>query len=292
MVKTIQRPDEMRRASEAARAAGKKVGFVPTMGALHEGHMSLVRRCRSECGFSVASIFVNPAQFGPGEDYERYPRDPASDSQRLQQEGVNALFAPEPGTMYSRSHATWVDVEGLSRGLCGPHRPGHFRGVATIVAKLFNIVRPDAAYFGQKDAQQAAIIRRMAADLDAGIEIVVCPTVREEDGLAMSSRNAYLSPEERRQAPALNRALATAARRLSAEPVRMDDLRAQMEKDLRESGFRVQYVEIVDAETLQPLEGTEATEALIAVAAYLGRTRLIDNVTVRLREGRTSKERH
>lgn len=291
MVKTIQHPDEMRQLSDAARARGERVGFVPTMGALHEGHMSLVRRCRSECPFTAASIFVNPAQFGPGEDYGKYPRDLASDARRLSEEGVDVLFAPEPGTMYSPTHATWIEVEGLSRGLCGPYRPGHFRGVATIVAKLFNIVRPDAAYFGQKDAQQAAIIRRMALDLDAGIEIIVCPTVREEDGLAMSSRNAYLSEGERRQAPGLYRALASAARRASLEPIRPQDLRAQVEGELRGSGFSVQYVEIVDPETLQPLE-EGGTEALIAAAAYFGKTRLIDNVTVRLREERTAKERH
>src|SRR5215475_8949644 len=218
----ITEPARMRERSRAARHGGLKVGLVPTMGYLHEGHLSLMRRARRECGLTVASIFVNPAQFGPGEDFERYPRDLDHDRAMLERAEVDVLFHPDAATMYPRAagglgaHHTWVEVEGLSDTLCGTARPGHFRGVATVVAKLLNIVEPDSAYFGQKDAQQAIIIRTMVRDLDMSARIEVCPTVREPDGLAMSSRNKYLSPAERQAAPVIHRALSLAAQAVAA----------------------------------------------------------------------------
>ena len=211
-METLTAPETMRRRAEAARREGLTIGFVPTMGFLHEGHLSLVRQARAACDLVVVSVFVNPAQFSPGEDLERYPRDLVRDSRMLAEAGADVLFAPESGAIYRPGHDTWVDVPGLAAGLCGPFRPGHFRGVATVVTKLFNIVRPDIAWFGQKDAQQAALLVRMAEDLDFGVRIVVAPTVREPDGLAMSSRNAYLTPAEREAAPALYAALREAER--------------------------------------------------------------------------------
>jgi len=256
-----------------------KAGFVPTMGCLHEGHLSLVRRCRAECDVTVASIFVNPTQFGPGEDFARYPRDLDRDSSLLENEGVDLLFVPEASAIYPEGFSTHVEVAGLPDGLCAAFRPGHFTGVATIVAKLFNIVRPDAAYFGQKDAQQAALIRRMATDLDFGIEIVVCPTVREPDGLAMSSRNSYLTAEDRSAAPALYRALLAAQGAAATGERSAAILRSIVEEGLKGTPFRIQYVEVVDAIDLKPVDRLRR-EALVAAAAYLGSTRLIDNVIV------------
>ena len=280
-MKTISNPDAMRAETLRARAQRLRVGFVPTMGALHEGHLSLVRRSRAECGLTAVSIFVNPAQFGHGEVFARYPRDLDRDGRMLEAEGVDVLFAPAPSDVYKPGHATWVEAPSLAQGLCGAFRPGHFRGVATIVAKLFNVVRPDAAYFGQKDAQQAALIRRMAADLDFRIEIVGCPTVREPDGLAMSSRNAYLSEEERREAPTLHAAL-KAARDAVAAGVRSGGaLRRIVLGRLEGSRFEPQYVEVVRSEDLSPIERLEG-EILIAAAAHLGATRLIDNVIVQV----------
>lgn len=200
----------MRERVAEARSGGTSVGFVPTMGALHAGHQALLRRAREECGLVVARIFVNPLQFGPREDYARYPRDPERDAVLAAAAGVDVLFTPDAAAMYPEGFATFVDVEGLTAGLCGAFRPGHFRGVATVVTKLLNIVRPDRAYFGQKDAQQLVIVRRLTADLDLGVEIVGVPTVREPDGLAMSSRNAYLSGDERRAAAVLHSALRAA----------------------------------------------------------------------------------
>jgi pantoate--beta-alanine ligase len=285
----VAAPEGARQAARAARARGLRVGLIPTMGALHEGHLSLVRRARFECGYTAASVFVNPAQFGPGEDLSRYPRDLDRDAGLLRNEGVDLLFAPEAGSMYGPSHATWVDVAGLGDGLCGPHRPGHFRGVATIVAKLFNLLRPDAAYFGAKDAQQAAIIRRMAADLDFGLDVVVCPTVRAPDGLALSSRNFHLTAAERTAAPALWAALREAAAAVTGGGVRSGAaVRSLVVARLAATPFKIQYVEVVDAESLRPIERL-AGEILVAVAAHLGATRLIDNVTVKVPEG-TSQE--
>jgi pantoate--beta-alanine ligase len=270
--------DEMRQASRAARIDGRRLGLVPTMGALHEGHLSLVRTARQRCDSVAVSIFVNPAQFGPTEDFSKYPRSFERDCQLLEVEGVNIVFAPSADEMYPPGSATFITVEGLSEKLCGESRPGHFRGVTTVVAKLFNIVQPDLAVFGQKDSAQAVIIRRMVRDLNFDVEIVVCPIVRERDGLAMSSRNAYLDPQQRKQALILYRVL-----------MRVQFLSDKGEKDARkliaaalevmreEPGVRLDYFEVVDRETLDPVADT-SHGALVAVAAFVGTTRLIDNI--------------
>jgi pantoate--beta-alanine ligase len=280
-MKTITDPESMSRECRDARRMGRRVGLVPTMGFLHQGHLSLVRRSRSECALTAASVFVNPTQFGPGEDFDRYPRDPDRDASLLEREGADLLFAPEAGSMYPPGHATHVEVAGLGEGLCGAFRPGHFRGVATVVAKLFNIVRPDAAYFGQKDAQQAALIRRMAADLNFGIDIVVGPTVREPDGLAMSSRNVRLSTEERRAAPALHAALTAARQAVERGTRSAAEIRELIRSRLEGTPHRLQYVEVVSASDLEPLARLQG-DVLIALASHLGGTRLIDNIIVRL----------
>jgi pantoate--beta-alanine ligase len=269
---------EMRNACRAVRRAGKRLGFVPTMGALHGGHLSLVRAARAASDVVAASIFVNPAQFGPNEDLAKYPRTFLRDCEMLEGEGVELLFAPVAEEMYPAGAATWVTVEGLSDKLDGRSRPGHFRGVTTVVAKLFNIVEPDAAFFGQKDAAQVAIIRRMVRDLNFPVEIVVCPIVRETDGLALSSRNAYLDAEQRRQALVLHRSLmrvqelASAGERDAAKLVAAG--RAEFS---REAAVRLDYFEIVDPDTLDSVEDISGC-ALAAVAAYVGNTRLIDNI--------------
>jgi pantoate--beta-alanine ligase len=289
---------EMRNASRVARLAGKWVGFVPTMGALHEGHLSLVRAARASSDIVAASIFVNPTQFGPNEDLAKYPRSFERDCELLEREGVELLFAPAVGEMYPAAdgsagpmqdqnladrsvrptRGTWVTVEGLSDKLDGRSRPGHFRGVATVVAKLFHAVEPDAAFFGQKDAAQVAVIRRMVRDLNLAVEIVVCPIVREADGLAMSSRNAYLNSEQRKRALVLHRAL-----------LRVQELAEAGERDAAkllasgrevvagEGSVRPDYFEIVDPDTLDPV-GDISGGALVAVAAFVGSTRLIDNI--------------
>ncbi len=259
---------------------GKRLGFVPTMGALHEGHLSLVRAARRDSDVVAASIFVNPTQFGPNEDLAKYPRSYDRDCQLLEREGVDVLFAPSVAEIYPGGAATWVTVEGLSEKLDGRSRPGHFRGVTTVVSKLFHIVDPDQAFFGQKDAAQVAVIRRMVRDLDFAVEIVVCPIVREADGLAMSSRNAYLNSEERKQALVLYRALARVRQSIEAGETDSSKLRATAREEFRkESLVRVDYMEIVDASTLDALP--EASPgALVAVAAYVGATRLIDNFVV------------
>jgi pantoate--beta-alanine ligase len=268
----------MRGASRAARRAGKRLGFVPTMGALHEGHLSLVRAAKTACDLVAASIFVNPTQFGPNEDLAKYPRSLERDCDLLEREGVELLFAPAVEEMYPAGAVTWVTVETLSDKLDGRSRPGHFRGVTTVVAKLFHVVEPDAAFFGQKDAAQVAIIRRMVRDLNLAVEIVVCPIVREADGLAMSSRNAYLDPERRKRALVLHRSLmrvqglAEAGERNAARL-----LAAGREEIAREDSVRLDYIEIVDADTLDPVDDVSGS-ALVAVAAFVGSTRLIDNV--------------
>jgi pantoate--beta-alanine ligase len=259
---------------------GKRLGFVPTMGALHAGHLSLVQAARAQCGAVAASVFVNPTQFGPNEDLSKYPRDLDRDRELLEKEKVDVVFTPSAEEMYPPGAVTWVTVEGLSERLEGKSRPGHFRGVATIVSKLFHIVEPDRAYFGQKDAQQAVIIRKMVRDLDLGVEVIVCPTVRETDGLALSSRNAYLNPEERKQALVLYRALC-----------RVQSLTDQGERDaakLRETALQVfaeekrvqlDYFEIVDKGSLEPVRNV-SPGALVVVAARVGKTRLIDNLVL------------
>ena len=256
------------------------LGLVPTMGALHAGHMSLVRAARARCKVVAASIFVNPTQFGPSEDFAKYPRSFESDCTALRNEGVDLLFAPAVEEMYTKGAATWVTVEGLSERLDGHSRPGHFRGVTTVVSKLFHITEPDAAFFGQKDAAQLAVIRRMARDLNFAMEVVGCPIVREADGLAMSSRNVYLSPEERARALVLHRSLQRAEKEFRSGEVNS----AQLNKAARsvvalEPQVRLDYFEIVDPETLEPVDRIERP-ALVAVAADVGPTRLIDNVVL------------
>ena len=253
-------------------------GFVPTMGYLHEGHLSLVRRARAENDRVAVSIFVNPTQFGPHEDYARYPRDLERDLRLLEPLGVDLVFVPSVEEMYPPGFQTWVIVEEVSRPLEGASRPGHFRGVTTVVAKLFNILQPDRAYFGQKDAQQTVVIRRMVQDLNIPVEIVICPTVREPDGLAMSSRNTYLNPEERRAATVLFRALQAAKARYEAGERDAEGLREAMRGVIRaEPLARIDYVSVADPETLQELERVEGP-ALLSLAVYIGTTRLIDNI--------------
>jgi len=287
-MKIVRRIIEVREEVGKAREAGSSIGFVPTMGALHDGHAALVRMARKETDYVVASIFVNPKQFGPGEDYQRYPRDIERDSGLLEELGCDLLFAPEPGEIYSPDERTRVYVKGLSEVLCGKFRPGHFDGVALVVAKLFNIVQPDTAFFGQKDAQQAVIIQRMVCDLNFPIRIRLHPTVREEDGLAMSSRNAYLSEDERSRATSLFRALSEAKRMIVAEERDVQKIRAAMLRVLEEGKIEVDYAEIVEAATLRDIARVEG-KVLIAVAGRLGKARLIDNIALEV-EGSSVKE--
>jgi pantoate--beta-alanine ligase len=270
--------DEMRTSSRAARSAGKRLGFVPTMGALHDGHLSLVRAARKSCDVVAASIFVNPTQFGPNEDLAKYPRTFERDRALLEKESVDFLFAPSPEEMYPAGATTWVTVEDLSAKLDGRSRPGHFRGVTTIVAKLFHIVEPHAAFFGQKDAAQVAVIRRMVRDLNLAVEIVACPIVRESDGLAMSSRNAYLDPQQRQHALVLYRALTRIKKMWDGGDHDAEKLKAAGFAEIAaEKSVRLDYLEIVDPKTLDPLSKV-STGALVAVAAHVGPTRLIDNI--------------
>jgi pantoate--beta-alanine ligase len=273
--------DEMRAASRAARRAGRQIGFVPTMGALHEGHLSLVRAARKGTDVVAASIFVNPTQFGPNEDLAKYPRSFERDCQMLEREGVEFVFAPSVEEMYPAGAVTWVTVEEMSERLDGRSRPGHFRGVTTVVAKLFHIVEPDRAFFGQKDAAQVAIIRRMVRDLSLAVEIVVCPIVREADGLAMSSRNAYLDSEQRKQALVLHRSLKRVQQMVGTGEREAGKLiAAGREMFAQEPSVRVDYFEVVNPDTLEAVDDILAG-ALIAVAAYVGTTRLIDNVVLK-----------
>ena len=270
----------MRAACREIRQSGKRLGFVPTMGALHAGHISLVQAARSQCAAVAASVFVNPTQFGPNEDLSKYPRDLERDRGLLEKEGVDLLFAPTAEEMYPAGAVTWVTVEGLSERLEGKSRPGHFRGVTTIVSKLFNIVEPDRAYFGQKDAQQAVIIRKMVRDLDMGVEVVVCPTVRETDGLALSSRNVYLNPEERKQALVLYRALCRVqalADRGERDAAKLLEAASQVFAD--EKPVQLDYFEIVDKDSLEPVKDI-SRGALVVAAARVGKTRLIDNLVL------------
>ncbi len=277
LVSTIR---EMRAFSRSERAGEKVLALVPTMGALHEGHLSLVRAAREKSDSAAVSIFVNPTQFGPNEDFSRYPRNLERDCALLDREGVDVVFAPSTEEMYPAGATTWVTVEGLSERLCGRSRPGHFRGVTTVVSKLFHIVEPDSAFFGQKDAAQVAIIRRMVRDLNMAISIEVCPIVREPDGLALSSRNAYLSPEERTSALVLNRSLRASEKLFrSGERESARLITAGTLEFAKESSARLDYFEIVDPESLEPMAHISKS-ALIAVAAFVGKTRLIDNLVV------------
>jgi pantoate--beta-alanine ligase len=286
--KTIK---EVRDTVSQARREGKTVGLVPTMGALHAGHGSLIQKARAECGYVVVSIFVNPTQFGPTEDFNKYPRTLDEDMRLCESMGADCIFAPSAEEMYPQlcvaqppsavrlTSLTWVDVEQLTDGLCGESRPGHFRGVTTVCAKLFHIVLPDKAYFGQKDAQQAAVICRMVADLNFPMEVVVCPTVREADGLAMSSRNRYLSPEQRKQAVCLYNALCRCRERVGQGETSTSQLIEQMTQIVTEAGVQADYVSLVDARTLQPMEKL-TQDAVVALACRAGTTRLIDNMLI------------
>jgi pantoate--beta-alanine ligase len=281
-VAVVREKSALRQALAEARLGGATIGLVPTMGFLHEGHLSLLRAAREQCDVVVISLFVNPTQFGPGEDLDRYPRDEERDLALAAEAGADLVYAPPVAEVYPEGFATHVEVDGLTEVLCGdPARrgPAHFRGVTTVVAKLFNAVDPDVAYFGQKDAQQAAVIRRMVRDLDFRVRIEVLPTVREPDGLAMSSRNAYLGPEERRRATALWRALAAVER-----DARTASLAAGLEAGRRElaaAGIEPEYLEARDAESLEPVAELNGRPVLVAVAARVGGARLIDNVLIR-----------
>jgi pantoate--beta-alanine ligase len=255
------------------------VGFVPSLGGMHEGHASLIRRSTAENEHTLVSIFVNPAQFGPGEDYERYPRNMAADLDLCRECGASAVFTPSPEVMYPPGFSTWVAVEGLTDKLCGRARPGHFRGVTTVVAKLFHLVQPTRAYFGRKDAQQAIVLARMARDLNMPVEIITCPTVREADGLAMSTRNRYLSPDERQRALCLWRALKAIELAWQAGNADVAALREIGLKELQNGADTVDYLEILDAEDLSEIARVERP-ALVAVAARIGTTRLIDNLVL------------
>ena len=277
---------QMRSGSE--QPTPRTVGFVPTMGALHAGHRSLVQAARQRCDVVVVSIFVNPTQFGPNEDFSRYPRTLEQDCDMLKAENVAVVFTPTAEAMYPSGASSFVDVEGVSDRLDGASRPGHFRGVATVVAKLFHIVQPDFSFFGQKDAAQVAVLRKMVRELDFPLEIIVCPTAREPDGLAMSSRNRYLSAEERRQALTLFRALHSAETQAARGEHRASALLQTMRATLQEEpAIRVDYIAVVDANTLLPIDDVDAG-ALLAIAAYVGNTRLIDNVLLVPAAGNTS----
>jgi pantoate--beta-alanine ligase len=277
-LKTYNTIRDMRAASRAARRTGLRLGLVPTMGALHEGHLSLIRAAKASCQVVAASIFVNPTQFGPNEDLAKYPRPLERDRELLEKEGVDLLFAPPVDEMYPNGTPTWVTVEDLSDKLDGRSRPGHFRGVTTIVTKLFHAVEPDAAFFGQKDAAQAAIIRRMVRDLNFPVEIVICPIVREPDGLAMSSRNIYLDLQQRKQALVLQRSLMQVKQMDGAGEYNAARLIvAAKEVFVTEPAVRLDYFEIVDPDSLDPVNDV-SKGALVAVAAFVGTTRLIDNI--------------
>jgi pantoate--beta-alanine ligase len=271
---------EMQSHADALRRQGRTIGLVPTMGFLHEGHLSLIRCARKDCDVVVVSIFVNPTQFGPGEDLDRYPRDEAGDRAQCEAAGVDVLFMPKAAGMYPDTPSVFVTVEGISDILEGAARPGHFRGVATVVSKLFHLVKPHKAFFGQKDYQQAAVVRRMVKGLNMDVDVVVLPTVREPDGLAMSSRNSYLSADERRKAAAMHRALSAAEQMAKAGAREPEKLKNKMLAVLREvPGIEIDYVEIVDPETLMPLASAKDSMALL-VAVRIGRTRLIDNLVI------------
>jgi len=270
----------VRSTSRAAHRDGKRVGFVPTMGALHDGHLSLVRAAKAQADVVIVSIFVNPTQFGPNEDFAKYPRSFERDCQMLEKEGVDLVFAPSVEEMYPAGAITYVTVEGLSEKLCGKSRPGHFRGVTTVVSKLFSAVEPDNAFFGQKDAAQAAIIRRMVRDLNFPVQIVVCPIVREPDGLAMSSRNAYLNPQQRKSALVLSRSLNQVEQLFNRGERDVSKLVATGRNTIAaDPSVRLDYFEIVDPENLECVNRISGA-ALVAVAAFVGTTRLIDNVVL------------
>lgn len=276
--------DQMKMKVRELKSEGKTIGFVPTMGFLHEGHLSLVRESMRRADVTVISIFVNPTQFGPGEDLKDYPRDLKRDSELLKKEGVDYLFIPEADEMYPEGYKTYVEVRDLQHKLCGRSRPVHFRGVCTVVLKLFNIVNPDISFFGQKDAQQAIIITRMVQELNLDVEVEVLPTVREKDGLALSSRNIYLNAKERRAALVLSRSLREAQSMVEKGERKAAAILSRMKEIIsNEPLARIDYVEIVDMEELDPLVRIEK-EVLAAIAVFVGKARLIDNAILRIKE--------
>ncbi len=279
----ISNPTQMREFSLKARSEGKTLGFVPTMGYLHEGHLSLVRKARGENDLVIISIFVNPAQFGPSEDLDKYPRDSERDKALAEKESVDVIFHPSEKDMYAQNASTYIEETMLSQRLCGLSRPGHFKGVTTIVLKLFNIVQPHTAYFGQKDAQQALIIKRMVRDLDVPVNITVCPTIREPDGLAMSSRNSYLSPDERKNALVLWQALQMAKKKIDEGERDSRLLKTGMREIIEPKASKIDYISISDVRTLEEV-GEIRGEILIALAVFIGSTRLIDNMQIKVPE--------
>ena len=279
-MRVIESAAEMQGEAECARRRGAIVGLVPTMGFFHEGHLSLMRRARSECDLVAVSLFVNPTQFGPGEDLAAYPRDFERDCELARGEGVDVMFAPQAAEMYTGDHSTFIDVEGVSAHLCGASRPGHFRGVATVVGKLFLIAKPHRTYFGLKDYQQVRVIETMIRDLNFDVELVRCPIVREPDGLAMSSRNAYLSREERAAATVLRRSLQDAGRLIAAGEREAKVVASRLRENIEvEPLARIDYADVVDANSLQPLPRI-GDGVLLAVAVRFGRARLIDNLLI------------
>jgi pantoate--beta-alanine ligase len=283
-VKAVRTKAELGRALEPARRTGRTIGLVPTMGYLHDGHLALIRAAREHCDVVVMSSFVNPTQFKPGEDLEAYPRDDARDAELAAEAGVDVIYAPGVDEVYPKGFSTWVEVDGplteVLEGAADQRGAGHFRGVTTVVAKLLNSVGPDVAFFGQKDAQQAVVIRRMVDDLDFPVKIEVLPTVREADGLAMSSRNAYLEPDERRRAASLSRALRAAQAVAEAGETRIEPVLAAANAELERAGVEPEYLEVRDAESLAPAESLNGRPVLMAVAARFGRARLIDNLVI------------
>jgi pantoate--beta-alanine ligase len=280
-VNIFERIEDIRAFSLAGKRSGKTIGFVPTMGCLHKGHLALMKEAKAKSDVLIVSNFVNPAQFGPDEDYQKYPRSPEQDNALCAENKVDAVFFPGKNEIYPLQNSTWVIEGELSSELCGRSRPGHFRGVCAVAAKLFNIVLPDIAVFGQKDYQQAKIIEKMVFDLNFPLKLIIAPTVRENDGLAMSSRNKYLSAEERKKAPAIFESLENAARQFPAWKNRTNEISGEIKLRISQAGARIDYVEILDAETLKPIDG-KTKKVLIAVAAFFGSTRLIDNVVLTL----------
>jgi len=277
-MRVIENIGDMKAVIKSQKAAGKSIGFVPTMGYLHEGHISLVKASTGENDFTVMSIFINPTQFGPNEDFEKYPRDFERDCRMAEDAGVDVVFAPKAKEMYPEGYRTYVDVTGITGVLCGKSRPGHFKGVTTVVTKLFNIVEPDKAYFGQKDAQQLTVIKKMVWDLNMDLEIVTCPIVREADGLAMSSRNVYLNAQERSAALVLSQSLFKAELLVKSGERSTENILKSIEDNIASNKLvNVDYIEAVDADTLDPVESI-GKRTLVALAARVGATRLIDNI--------------
>lgn len=282
-MRVIEKISELKAAVAAQRKAGKTVGLVPTMGYLHKGHISLVEASRRDNDITVVSIFVNPVQFGINEDFDKYPRDIEGDSQKAEEAGTDIIFAPSAAEMYPQGYSTYVDLEGITDRMCGKSRPGHFKGVATVVTKLFNIVQPDRAYFGQKDAQQVAVIRKMVRELNMNVEITTCPIIREKDGLAMSSRNVYLNSEERKAALVLSKSLLKAGELIVEGERDVNKICSFLEKEIgAESLADIDYITVVDAVTLDEVSKLRGS-VLAAVAVRFGKTRLIDNIVVEVR---------